>query len=475
MREIMFVELANPDILTSGKPFEGLTHGTFVDMRGNRAKITKSALKQIVENTKQLISTTKTDSGELVGLPVDAQNHDNGDGAGWIKDVNLSESEDHILFSVDWTEVGYSLISKKIRRWFSATVSLTQKKIFGGTLTNWPAVRAKDGSHLLQPIELSQNMFELAEGGATTLQQIREIQFEFFESYDWWSYSISDIDLEENYLIARTGGKDYRVLFEFTDKGKVKLADEDSWKRVRNNWIDVVSDFADNLFNKQAPTKSKEEIEDTEELIMNDETRQEIQGLISEALTPLTELVSSLTPRQDPPADDETPAPNGNRDILNQIVNLDGMTEELGAEIQTLLMEQVDNIQRMATADFAKKLAETKREGLTVELCNDLTQGTEDTPRGIAVDGDELKKHLMQLDQEQYQYFTGLLKSIWRSGFVEYAELGHQKDMQGTVQLPDYLASQLRAGEITLDDLKDPILAPSVGDLSQYDLSEFKE
>ena len=91
---------------------------------------------------------------------------------------------------------------------------------------------------------------------------------------------------------------------------------------------------------------------------------------------------------------------------------------------------------------------------------------------GVTVSFYLLKKHLLKLDPEQYEYFTGILESVWRDGFVEFAEFGHQKDVEGVIELPEGIKNDLITGELTIKDLSDPILA--LGDLSQYNLSEFK-
>lgn len=150
----IFVNLEGSE---SGKPFDGMAAGEFTDMSGRKAKFDAAEFAQYVENTRAAIEATKTESGDIVGLPIDAKGHDKGDGAGYIVDVSQDGSK--IRITPQWNENGLEIIGKKIRRWFSATVDLTNKVILGGTLTNWPATRDKSGKILLRPIELTTQMF----------------------------------------------------------------------------------------------------------------------------------------------------------------------------------------------------------------------------------------------------------------------------------------------------------------------------
>jgi hypothetical protein len=145
------VELST-DALTDGRTFDALAAGKFTDMGGRAVKFDLDELQAYLDNTIAAIEATRAESGELVGLPIDARGHEKGDGAGWIVGAELQG--DKIRFTPRWTEIGRELISKGIRRFFSATVDTVNKVILGGTLTNWPATRDKSGRVLLRPVEL---------------------------------------------------------------------------------------------------------------------------------------------------------------------------------------------------------------------------------------------------------------------------------------------------------------------------------
>ena len=151
MTNVLFVEL-EASALSDGSAFDALVSGTYTDMRGREIEFKADGLQDFVSNTRLAIEATRTESGEVVGLPIDARDHDKGDGAGWIVGIELSNGIVRVI--PKWTDIGRDLISRGIRRFFSATVDMANKVILGGTLTNWPATRDKAGRIQLRPIEL---------------------------------------------------------------------------------------------------------------------------------------------------------------------------------------------------------------------------------------------------------------------------------------------------------------------------------
>ncbi len=144
------------------KPIDGLSAGTFTSMWGDVVEFKAEELEAYAANTKRVINSTKTESGEIVGLPIDMDMHDHRGGAGWIKDVIVDMERKILRFMVEWTSEGAEVIQKNIRRFFSPSTDPENQIVLGGSLTNWPATRdAKSGRILLRPIELSQFMKEI--------------------------------------------------------------------------------------------------------------------------------------------------------------------------------------------------------------------------------------------------------------------------------------------------------------------------
>lgn len=171
MDGFLFVELQ-----TGAKSFDGMSAGSFVDMRGKRVEFKPAELEKYIENTRDVLESTRTDSGEIVGLPIDLDGHDHKGGAGWITEVSLDSSRNIIRFGANWTEAGADLIKSNTRRFFSPTVDPAEKVILGGSMTNWPASRDKKHRMMLRPIELSQELQEIETmANEFTLESLREL------------------------------------------------------------------------------------------------------------------------------------------------------------------------------------------------------------------------------------------------------------------------------------------------------------
>lgn len=156
MDNFIFVELGNPFA-----SFDGMAAGAFTDMRGRKVEFLPVQLAEYIVNTREIIESTRTEKGELVGLPIDMDAHDHRGGAGWITDVSKDPARDVLKFAVNWTEAGKQLIESNTRRFFSPTVDPSNKVVLGGSLTNWPASRDALGRMMLKPIELSEQIQEI--------------------------------------------------------------------------------------------------------------------------------------------------------------------------------------------------------------------------------------------------------------------------------------------------------------------------
>lgn len=156
--DFVFSELSDAEV----KAIDGLAAGSFVSRTGEEVTFNADELDTYVVNTRKVIESTKTEKGEIVGLPIDLDAHDHRGGAGWIVGLELDKTRNIIRFLVKWTEEGIHLIGKNIRRFFSPSVNTHNKVILGGSMTNWPATRGKMGETLLRPLELSQYMKEIS-------------------------------------------------------------------------------------------------------------------------------------------------------------------------------------------------------------------------------------------------------------------------------------------------------------------------
>lgn len=154
-----FTELSD-----SAKAIDGLAANDddpYISMTGQEVFIKSDHLAAYMENTLAVIESTRSESGEIVGLPIDPEAHNHKGGAGWIIGLELDKARNVIRLLVNWTEKGIELIKGNLSRFFSPSVDTENKIILGGSLTNWPATRNAKGQILLRPVELSQSIKEI--------------------------------------------------------------------------------------------------------------------------------------------------------------------------------------------------------------------------------------------------------------------------------------------------------------------------
>src|SRR5689334_11188180 len=106
-RDLTAVFLADmKDAYTDGKPFDGFSAGTFVDMWGREITVTVEELDLYVLHTQRAIEATRDSSGQPVGLPIDVIDHLEGDGAGFIVAVTRVPGATVLQFTPRWTDIG---------------------------------------------------------------------------------------------------------------------------------------------------------------------------------------------------------------------------------------------------------------------------------------------------------------------------------------------------------------------------------
>lgn len=404
------------------KPFDALVAGKFVDMHGNEVTISAKDLQTIVDNTKKNIEMSRTESGEVAGLPIDALNHDKGQAAGWIVDVEFDGSR--LRVTPEWTDVGTDLLMRRIMRYFSATVDTVRKVILGGTLTNWPAVRNHSGGVLLRPIELAMEMDKEPEKEPFNL-----------------SNQINDI-----------------------------------WKFIKGSdrTDDAQSDDADNpdpADGVDTINTSEKELA-TMEIKFDELTPEQQAELMAQAEE---KFVKSL--KKD---EGETPDEVAARltkelklEAFSEVADLEGAREALMSNMKEALTAEYQRLQAGAGSMLNEMMKEIKTQQHIAEFSAKITGGTEDVPHAIPFTQEEVERVLVQVPENVRPAVENLLERTWKDGFTEFETMGHGKRMEAKEALPDEYVSALRKGELTLTDLESPILG--LGDLSRFDISEWEE
>lgn len=496
MNGLFYIDLAT---LKLGKIFDAVVSGSFVDMLGRKVTFKKSDLAAYVKNTMAAIEATTTESGEIVGLPIDARGHEKGDGAGWIVEAKLEDGKVRLL--PKWTEIGQELIQKGIRRFFSPTVDTENKVILGGTLTNWPATRDKKGKILLRPIELEREDFlvvdENQEFGDELKEPIEDEEAELAESLNEKSSAVRSafreqflpkrdkeiemtpwvIDVFEDHAIVQDGQKYFSAPFGKDDKGKVTFAKKSEWKEVKKSWVEATLDQvrqAIDFFRAQFKDVYKVEKQDSNlEVIEMEMTQEELKELVAGQVT--ATMAELMTPPADPDAEpgDGDPDAEPKFDML-KLFEMEDASEEFRAAVKTQMLQYYEEQRALVLDDAAKEIDKVKRESHVSEFSARVTGGTEDDPRGIATEPEELKKFILGLDPDEAKYIQNLLeKLVQGDGIVEFKEIGHGKKQVGTTPIPAYVAEMLDAKELKIEDLSDPMLG--LGDVSQYDLAKWQK
>jgi hypothetical protein len=459
------------------KKFDGMAAGEFFDMYGRKTIFKKEELALYVKNTKAVLASTKDENGEIVGLPIDAMNHDHREASGWVVDVELSGSGSVIEFTPRWNDMGMGMIENDIARFFSPTVDIGKKVIMGGSLTNWPATRDnQSGKILLRPIELSTSMYELTDESLFDRAQriARAFRDTFRDSYEagyaW------PVDVFEGYVICEMGEKLYKV--EFSEKaGTFEFTEFSEWIEVKRAYVEAAMKQFKNwnfgLFeietvrnggvNAADQNNSSEETMPIKLADLSTEDRDELVKQVAAALgkggTDNTQNAQPVTPQ-----------------ALLEMFNLQGASDEVKAAMRQTILDQYDLIQKQAQAEAAQLIANVRREANVTDLTAKLTGGDNKTPFGLQVKSDELKAWFLSLDPKQAEFATAMLTGVVERGVIDYREHGHGKVQQGTQPLPKEMAGLLKMWLEANQPIEEffRVNADVLGAMSDYNLAEYQ-
>ncbi len=128
-------------------------------------------------------------------------------------------------------------------------------------------------------------------------------------------------------------------------------------------------------------------------------------------------------------------------------------------------------VQHEAASLVVKQTAKAARESDITEFSKGITGGTDESPVGIPVKPEEVEKFLAMLTDDALEVAKGIFSRIQTEGLVSFSENGHGNSVEGAKELPEEYADKLDSGEMSIDDLKEPVLG--LGDLKAYDLSKW--
>lgn len=507
MTTSMFVaELSlSPDALTSGRPFEAFTVGTFTDMRGRTISFTPDDLKRIYDNTRAYLERTRDSLGQIVGLPIDSVNHDHGDAAGWIVGVELVG--DILRLIPKWTELGVTKLSKGIQRLFSASIDVENLRIVGGTLTNWPAVKG------LKPVELSGHpgLFQLSIlSDEPLMEYVSRVTRAFDEFCKANSVDMCWVkDVYQDYVLCSCNGELCRVNYteQASDAQEAGEGESGSGKRhfvfqPRQEWQTVRLVPVDM---KAPPEPAVSPIPHTEADDMGitlDELKATLADFGTQIKTDLTtdfdkKLAAFATPPAAPaaPANPETtakpseataPAATSNASqgsaALEALVDMRQVQTTVEAEFQKALESQlgqtIEGLKTRSQAIIGQRIAELQEEQRLADFCRRATDGALANGRALPIKYERLEGFLKGLPMSARREAEAMFADILTSGVVDFKAQGVGQWKKELKHLPDVIANDLRSGKLNIADLRGPVMRPLLGefgvtDLSEYDLTEF--
>ena len=430
----LYAELA---ALTDGKPFDGFTHsedakdGMFLDMRWQEIKVQKKELPVYLSNTLENIEATRTDSGVVLGLPIDSEDHDGGDAAGYIVGAELVGEV--IRFIPRWTELGREKIKKGLRRMFSATFNHIQKVILGGSLTNWPASRNEKGQILLKPIELSQGFYVVEQAQSDTLEDVAEITT--------------------------------------TAKGHAVTVMSDDGMLLPQN----LKDLSTELQEKDEPQREAE----TQGVLSMEITEKKLQERIAAEVAKGISTAQKSVLGSDPDVVNSASEGKASEEVANilEALGQEDFEDKAKAEMVSFFLEKEAALREYASREAVIQLANIRRKSHIAEFAQKVTDGTDEYPRGLPVTTDRINKFLLSLAPDQATEAQEIFEAVQRTGLVEFKEKGHGRRLMGTVELETPVKKMLAkwiAGEGSISEFFE-VNASELGDMEQYNLSEFKE
>lgn len=158
---------------------------------------------------------------------------------------------------------------------------------------------------------------------------------------------------------------------------------------------------------------------------------------------------------------------------LIEALNLGHLEDEAIARIEESLAGEYKRLQAEAEERYLAKLAFVNHKRDMTNLATRLVNGSDEFPRGLPIQSEQLVAGLLALPKDQVPFWRDLMTSIVTNGLVEFTEIGNEKEPAGTLPLPEEYAQALRSGELSIEALSNPML--QLGDLSKYDLTEFKK
>jgi len=202
--------------------------------------------------------------------------------------------------------------------------------------------------------------------------------------------------------------------------------------------------------------------------ITRDELSSMVAGLVKQTLE--GEIANVIQEYSAPVTQNGTGEEAEGEDILS-VLNLEGYKGNVIDAVKQRFLDQYEQMYKEGERQALRMVARVRREADVADFAGRMVGGTDKHPRGIAIEEEQLATWMLSLNETQLEFAKDLLTKIQEQGLVEFKERGHAGQMETKEELPEYYANKLDAGEMTVNDLKHPMLNL---DWKRYDLSAWE-
>ena len=152
-------------------------------------------------------------------------------------------------------------------------------------------------------------------------------------------------------------------------------------------------------------------------------------------------------------------------------IDFDADKEDLVASFK----KQYELAETQARLVAKREIELAKRETSVAELSQAVTHGTKQVPYGLPVRTADLQEFLLRLEPTDYEFAKSMLLTLQKSGRTEFAQLGHGGQMKQSLPVPAWAETGLKETLAAGNSPQSYFDAAGLGDVSQYDLSQFVE
>lgn len=198
-------------------------------------------------------------------------------------------------------------------------------------------------------------------------------------------------------------------------------------------------------------------------------TEEELEALIAERVD--TALETTVRDLVQPPATED--AEDEDVDWIS-LLELGKPQEEVVGAVQETILKSYESLKEKAAQQAARLIAQIKHDDEVSTFADLAIGGSPELPNGLPVPVDDLISFCNSLSYNQFEIFKSIIEDTQRAGLTSFTTVGHGADVDyGEVELPQFVQDQLDAKEISLADLKSPIMG--LGDLTKYDLRKWNK